>query len=136
VRYFTAARRERRRYLMEEFKHDRPQDVDWISGGAMLVRRSAIAEVGPMDERFFLYMEDVDWCRRFWRAGWSVHFSPTCTVVHNAQHQSLRGGIGRIVAPHTRYHLSSLFKYLLKYHGRSARPRVSSERRQSAADPR
>lgn len=117
--------RERRRYLMEEFDHGSEIDVDWISGGAMLVRRSAIDAVGPMDERFFLYMEDVDWCRRFWQAKWRVLFSPVCTVCHDAQHDSLRGGLRRITSPHTWFHLTSLVKYFLK-HGVSKLDRILS----------
>lgn len=115
LRRLPGAWKERRRYLMEEFSHDTERDVDWLSGGAMLVRKSAIDSVGVMDERFFLYMEDVDWCRRFWKAGWRVIFSPACTVLHGAQHDSLRGGLRMITSPHTRFHLTSLTKYFLKY---------------------
>lgn len=56
--------------------------VDWVSGGAMLVRREAFDAVGGFDERLFLYMEDVDLCRRLREAGWSVGYEPRAIVGH------------------------------------------------------
>ncbi len=49
----------------------------------MLVRREAIDAVGPMDERFFLYMEDVEWCHRMRDGGWQVLIEPAASVVHH-----------------------------------------------------
>lgn len=60
-----------------------PVEVDWVSGACMLVRRSATAEVGLMDERFFMYMEDEDWCRRFVNAGHRVIYVPSASVTHH-----------------------------------------------------
>jgi N-acetylglucosaminyl-diphospho-decaprenol L-rhamnosyltransferase len=57
--------------------------VDWVTGAAMLVRREAIAEVGSLDEGFFLYYEDVDWCRRMRARGWEVLLEPAAHVVHH-----------------------------------------------------
>jgi len=119
LRFLPGARAERKRYLMEDFSHESEQDVDWLSGGAVLVRKAAIESVGPMDTRFFLYMEDVDWCRRFWRAGYRVCYYPGATICHDAQHDSLRGGMAMLMSPHTRYHLASMFKYFIKYRFRS-----------------
>ena len=48
----------------------------------MLVRRSALEEVGLFDERFFLYAEETDWCLRFHKAGWKILFTPQAEVVH------------------------------------------------------
>lgn len=56
--------------------------VDWVSGGAMLVRREAFEQVGGFAERFFLYMEDVDLCRRLRTAGWKIHYLPSARVTH------------------------------------------------------
>ncbi len=62
-----------------------PIEVDWVSGACMGVRRQAIEEVGLMDERFFLYWEDCDWCTRFKRYGWGVFYLPQAgPVVHHA----------------------------------------------------
>jgi N-acetylglucosaminyl-diphospho-decaprenol L-rhamnosyltransferase len=57
--------------------------VDWVTGAAMLVRRAAIADVGPMDEGFFLYYEDIDWCWRMRAGGWEVLLEPSARVVHH-----------------------------------------------------
>lgn len=57
-------------------------EVDWIVGAAMLWRRSALDAVGPLDERFHMYAEDLDWCWRARRDGWSVLVEPAAVVVH------------------------------------------------------
>jgi GT2 family glycosyltransferase len=56
--------------------------VDAVNGAFMLVRRQALDEVGPLDERYWLYMEDLDWCRRFALHGWPVLYWPEVEVVH------------------------------------------------------
>jgi len=72
-----------RRYLMSGWDHASPRSVDWVAGAAMLVRRSVIDVVGGMDEAFFMFNEDVDWCRRVNEAGWSVDYVPDATVLHH-----------------------------------------------------
>lgn len=59
-----------------------PMPVDWVSGACMLLRRKAIDDIGLMDEQFFLYWEDADWCRRMWKNGWKVIYFPKAHVVH------------------------------------------------------
>ena len=61
----------------------RTKPVDWVTGAAMLVRRSAIRDAGPMDEGFFLYYEDVEWCHRMRDRGWDVLLEPEAFVVHH-----------------------------------------------------
>jgi hypothetical protein len=61
---------------------DEPVPVDWLSGACLLVRRTAWEQVGLLDERFFLYWEDADWCLRFRRADWSVYYLPTASGTH------------------------------------------------------
>ncbi len=51
---------------------DEPIDTDWLSGACLMVSREAIDDVGVLDERYFLYMEDEDWCRRIRCAGWRI----------------------------------------------------------------
>jgi GT2 family glycosyltransferase len=72
-----------RRYLLSDWDHASPRSVDWVSGAAMLVRRSAVAAVGGMDEVFFMFNEDVDWCRRMNLAGWTVDYVPPAETVHH-----------------------------------------------------
>ena len=57
--------------------------VDWVTGGCLLARRDCLEELGGLDERFFLYYEDVDLCRRATAAGWNVCFDPSATATHH-----------------------------------------------------
>ena len=57
-------------------------EVDAVNGAFMLVRREALDQVGLLDEGYWLYMEDLDWCRRFWDGGWKVLYDGTATFVH------------------------------------------------------
>ncbi len=59
------------------------EPVDWVSGAAMLVRRAAVDDAGPMDERFFLYYEDIDWCHRMRDRGWEVLLEPRAQTIHH-----------------------------------------------------
>jgi N-acetylglucosaminyl-diphospho-decaprenol L-rhamnosyltransferase len=61
-----------------------PTAVDWISGTCMTVRRRTLEEIGPMDERFFMYFEDADLCRRAREAGWLVYYLPHIEVFHHS----------------------------------------------------
>jgi GT2 family glycosyltransferase len=56
--------------------------VDWVSGACLLARRAAIQQAGPLDERFFMYFEDNEWCLRIRKAGWSVYYYPAVEIVH------------------------------------------------------
>jgi hypothetical protein len=64
------------------FPHDRELDVDVLVGCFWMVRKEAFEEVGLLDEDFFIYAEDVDWCRRCWNAGWRVVFFPGASAIH------------------------------------------------------
>ena len=65
-------------------------EVDWMAGACLLVRRQAIDQVGLMDERFFLYSEETDWCRRIKSAGWLNVYYPEARVVHVEGASSVR----------------------------------------------
>jgi N-acetylglucosaminyl-diphospho-decaprenol L-rhamnosyltransferase len=60
----------------------REREVDWVSGACMLVRRQAADAAGLMDERYFMYAEDVDFCAAVRRGGWTVLFTPAAQVIH------------------------------------------------------
>jgi GT2 family glycosyltransferase len=72
-----------RRYLLSDWDHLSVREVDWLSGAFLVVRRAAIAQVGAMDEAYFMFNEDVDWCRRMKQAGWSNVYVPDAQVVHH-----------------------------------------------------
>jgi len=65
------------------FDHTRTLPVDWVMGAALVVRRDVLNEVGVLDERFTLYCNELDWCRRIHKAGWDVHFVHEAEVVHH-----------------------------------------------------
>ena len=57
-------------------------EVDAVNGAFMLCRAEAVREVGLLDEGYWLYMEDLDWCHRFWDAGWKVFYEPAGVALH------------------------------------------------------
>ncbi len=59
-----------------------PQRVDYVEGACLLVRRDALEEVGGLDEGYFMYAEEVDWCKRMHAAGWEVWYQPAANIVH------------------------------------------------------
>jgi N-acetylglucosaminyl-diphospho-decaprenol L-rhamnosyltransferase len=61
---------------------DEAGEVDAVNGAFMLCRTEAVREVGLLDEGYWLYMEDLDWCHRFWDAGWKVFYEPAGTALH------------------------------------------------------
>jgi hypothetical protein len=64
--------------------YEREQPCDWTSGSFMLVRREALLSGGLLDERFFIYSEETDFCLRIKEAGWEIRHLPTMTIVHHA----------------------------------------------------
>lgn len=80
-------------YLMADWKHDKEKEVDWILGAAIFVRKKAVEDVGLMDERFFLYFEDIDWCYRFHLKNWRVFYYPKAKMIHFYQKMSAKRGI-------------------------------------------
>ena len=69
-------------YRATELGDDEPGEVDAVNGAFMLCRADAVHEVDLLDEGYWLYMEDLDWCRRFWDAGWKVFYEPAGTALH------------------------------------------------------
>jgi hypothetical protein len=61
---------------------DRGGPVDYVTGACLMLRREALAQVGPLDERFFMYFEETDWCRRARAAGWRVYYCAAARVIH------------------------------------------------------
>lgn len=71
-----------RRLFPAADSHDGPATVDWVSGACMAVRREVLEVVGGLDERFFMYFEDADLCRRSREVGWPVYYLPRVEVLH------------------------------------------------------
>ncbi len=70
------------RYRLGWWDYQSEREVDGIAGCFMLARKTAIDQVGPMSEEYFMYSEDTDWCWRFHRAGWNVLYTPAPVIVH------------------------------------------------------
>ncbi len=107
-----APRRLLSRYYVLDRPDDEIQDVDWVTGAALMARGEAIEQVGPLDEGFFMYSEELDWCRRFREAGWRVVYLPTARVIHHV------GKSSEQVLPARHIHFqTSKVRYFRKYHG-------------------
>jgi GT2 family glycosyltransferase len=87
-------------------------EVDWVSGACMVVRREALEEVGGFDERFFLYWEDVDLCRRMASKGWKIIYYPKGAIQHAVGGSSENNLIRSVFEFHR-----SAYHYYLKHHG-------------------
>jgi hypothetical protein len=98
------------------FDHDEPREADFLMGACMLVRRRAVDEVGPLDEGYFLFSEESDWCYRFWQAGWKVYFYPGAEAFHVMG----AGHGGRFFREIVRGHV----RFMAKHHGLRAAERT------------
>ena len=118
LRSMGFAKRAIDRYMMAEWDHSQTRDVDYVLGAAMCVRREALKDVGPFDSNFFVYFEDQDWCRRFWKAGWRVTYHPKAWMVHYHRRETAEGGfLAQVRNPLTRVQLKSALYYYRKYQG-------------------
>jgi len=112
-------------HLMSGLDHSRTTIVDWMLGACLLVRREFLSEVGLMDEGYFLYVEDIDWCYRAHQADWEVWYFAETYIIHHHLALSDRQLFGRM----SWYHLKSMWHYYLKHLAPSwARLHVMDER--------
>jgi GT2 family glycosyltransferase/lipopolysaccharide/colanic/teichoic acid biosynthesis glycosyltransferase len=101
------------RYLMRDFDHNESREVEWLLGACMIARRAALEDIGLMDERFFMYFEDVDWCYRTSKSGWKVYYVADAVMEHRHARESARPGISRQLL----VHIVSLFHFYEKWGG-------------------
>ncbi len=104
-----------RDYLMQDWPHEQPRDVDWLSGAALFARGEVVDKVGVLDDSLFMFCEDVDWCKRTWQAGWKVVYVPQAVVTHAIGRSTDQVANKMII----RFH-RSMFRYYLKHDVRSA----------------
>jgi hypothetical protein len=90
-----------------DYKTELATPVDWAAGMFVMFRREAFEAVGGFDERYFMYFEDVDLCRRLQQAGWVIIYHPGTSIIHDARRASHRQ------ADHLRWHIRSAIRYLL-----------------------
>lgn len=115
-----AGARELARFVMKDVDKRSIQEADWLLGAALMLRREALKDVGPMDERFFLYFEDTDWCRRFREKGWRVIYFPDARMHHyHARLSKKTSGLADLFFnKYTWIHIASAVKYFWKYRAR------------------
>jgi N-acetylglucosaminyl-diphospho-decaprenol L-rhamnosyltransferase len=104
-------------YTMADWDRRSERRVEWVSGSCMLLRREALAEVGVFDERFYMYVEDVDLCTRLRLGGWEVWYTPELEVLHV-------GGVstgGYRSRRMTLEHSKSIYRYVAKHWARGWR---------------
>lgn len=106
-----------REFLMLDADDTKIQTPDWVMGSAMMLSREAVNKVGGMDEKFFMYFEDVDWCRQFWHNGYKVVFYPEAVMYHYYQRESKSklGIFDALFNRKTRWHIKSAVRFFWKY---------------------
>ncbi len=104
-----------RRYYALDLPDDATADVDWLTGACILVPRAVYERVGGLDEDYYMYSEELDWCRRIRAAGWRVVYLPAAQVVHHVGKSSEQA----VTARHINFQRAKL-RYFRKYHGRAA----------------
>jgi len=106
-------------------RYRQESSADWLVGAFLIARAEAAAQVGGLDERFFLYSEETDWCFRFHKAGWKVVHLPTMSITHHTGHApgadlSAQLSYAKILFAHKHYgrvHASSIKAALALRHG-------------------
>lgn len=106
--------------LLSNWDYNSVRKVDWVSGAAIMARRSVLDKVGLLDNKtFYMYWEDTDWCKRIHDAGWNIYFTPEGEIIHycgqgGTRLKSLRHNLKMIF--HMHY---SAYKYFRKYYNKS-----------------
>lgn len=106
-----------RDYLMTDWSHDQPREVDWVSGAAFLVRSEVIEKIGTFDPDYFMFCEDVDWCWRTWRAGYKVVYYPMSVITH---------AIGRSTDQAPNRMIGTFHRSMLRFYRKNMLPEVAA----------
>jgi N-acetylglucosaminyl-diphospho-decaprenol L-rhamnosyltransferase len=101
------------KYYAQDLPDDQENDVDWVTGACLIVPRHVIDHVGLFDEGYFMYSEELDWCRRINDAGWRIVYLPQAKVVHHVGKSSEQA----VTERHINFQQAKL-RYFRKHHGR------------------
>lgn len=108
-----------KKFLMNDWDHDSVREVDWVQGSFFISPKSLLERVGNFDERYFMYMEDMDLCRKIKMAGKKVIYYPEAQAVHLHRKESAEGSWHQIFTNKlTRIHIHSWMKYMWKFRKR------------------
>ena len=105
------------KFMMTDKNLNEPAETEWLMGSAVMVSRKAADKVGLLDEKFFLYMSDVDWARRFWENGFKVAYYPHSEMYHYHKRES-KGHFGLFdifMNKQSRLHITDALRYFRKY---------------------
>jgi hypothetical protein len=102
------------RYYFKDVAESAETDVDWLTGACLMVRREVVEQVGLMDEAYFMYSEELDWCRRIKNDGWRIVYLPRARVMHHVGKSSEQA----VTERHINFQRAKL-RYFRKYHGRA-----------------
>lgn len=102
--------------LENKFEYEKIQPVDWVIGAFMMLRRDALDKVGGLDDSYFLYVEDMDWCMRFWKSGYKVIYYPDLEIQYKGDRKSTSTLTERkFFNKYMYYHFVSYIRFLLKF---------------------
>jgi N-acetylglucosaminyl-diphospho-decaprenol L-rhamnosyltransferase len=104
-----------RSYYALDLPDDETNDVDWVTGAALMTPRRVVDHVGLLDEGYFMYSEELDWCRRIREAGWRIVYFPEAQIVHYIGQSSEQA----VTERHINFQKAKL-RYFRKFHGRAA----------------
>ena len=102
------------RYAVSPPRREISHECDWVSGASMIVRRKVFEDIGLLDEGYFLYFEEVDFCKRALQAGWKIWFVPESRITH---FEGASTGIRKIAVRRPQYWFDSRRRYFLKHFG-------------------
>lgn len=112
--------------LEKNFEYEKVQYVDWVIGAFMMIRRDALNKVGGLDGGYFLYVEDMDWCMRFWKSGYQVVYYPDLEVQYKGDRKSTSTITERrFFSRYMYYHFKSYLRFLMKFGLNPKRPVIS-----------
>lgn len=120
---YPGPRQQLEKYFIQGWDRTTSRPIGWALGACLLFRRSAFDDVGYLDERYFMYYDDVDYCRRFWEHGWEVHYVAEAEMVHYLSRTSaVNPGLSGVLSYATRMHIKSWLEYTKKYRGQPKPP--------------
>ncbi len=101
-------------YLKKDFDYSRQAEVDSIRGSFFLIRKEVVEEIGGLDEKYFIWFEEVDYCRQVWEAGWKVFYTPAARCLDRIGQSFFQVKKGKT----QKYFRDSMLKYFRKWHPR------------------
>ncbi len=100
----------------KNFDYDKLQPVDWVIGAFMMINPNAMEEIGDLDEGYFLYYEDMDWCKRFWDNGYEIMYYPKIIIEYKGDRKSVTLlSWKKPMNKYTYHHIKSYCRFICKH---------------------